>query len=178
MPTLSRVLGVRQVRGCGFRRFRRADLGSQATFLVKTVPPRLNHRGFLMARRPELQPLIDHLRQQAQVRDDIRTECAGIVAGSWFATPVRRGEDLVAAGLLMLAGHVDLDQLDHWVRVGWERTRGASVPSRTARMTPNRAVRRPETRPGLMVRHGRPPSRTVLPCLSMVIYFLSRRGNV
>jgi hypothetical protein len=28
----------------------------------------------------------------------------------------------------MLAGHVDLDELDHWVRVGWERMRGASVP--------------------------------------------------
>jgi hypothetical protein len=39
----------------------------------------------------------------------------------------RRGEDLIAAGLLMLAGHVDLDELDHWVRVGWERTHGASV---------------------------------------------------
>jgi hypothetical protein len=28
----------------------------------------------------------------------------------------------------MLAGHVDLDELDHWVRVGWERSRGVSVP--------------------------------------------------
>jgi hypothetical protein len=27
-----------------------------------------------------------------------RTECAGIIAGSWFATPARRGEDLIAAG--------------------------------------------------------------------------------
>ena len=26
-----------------------------------------------------------------------RTECAGIIAGSWFATPARRGEDLIAA---------------------------------------------------------------------------------
>jgi hypothetical protein len=25
-------------------------------------------------------------------------------------------------------GHVDLDQLDHWLRVGWERARGASEP--------------------------------------------------
>jgi len=54
---------------------------------------------------------------------DIRTECAGVIAGSWFAKPARRGEDLIAVGLLMLAGHVDLDQLDHWVRVGWERRR-------------------------------------------------------
>jgi hypothetical protein len=26
-----------------------------------------------------------------------RTECAGIIAGSWLATPTRRGEDLIAA---------------------------------------------------------------------------------
>jgi predicted Co/Zn/Cd cation transporter (cation efflux family) len=25
----------------------------------------------------------------------------------WFASPAQRGEDLIAAGLLMLAGHVD-----------------------------------------------------------------------
>lgn len=35
-----------------------------------------------MARRPELRPLIDHLREQAQRRDDIRTECAGVIVGS------------------------------------------------------------------------------------------------
>jgi hypothetical protein len=28
----------------------------------------------------------------------------------------------------MLAGDVDFDELDHWVSVGWERSRGASVP--------------------------------------------------
>jgi hypothetical protein len=27
---------------------------------------------------------------------------------------------LIAAGLLMLSGHVDLDELDHWIQVGWE----------------------------------------------------------
>jgi hypothetical protein len=64
----------------------------------------------------------------AQGRDDIRTECAGIIAGSWFADTARRGEELIAAGVLMLAGHVDLDELGHWVRVGWERRRGASNP--------------------------------------------------
>ena len=42
-----------------------------------------------------------------------KTECAGVLAGSWFANSARRGEDLIAAGLLMLAGHVDLDQLDY-----------------------------------------------------------------
>jgi hypothetical protein len=59
-------------------------------------------------------------------RDDIRTECAGVIAGSWFAGIGKRGEDLIAAGLLMLAGFVDLDELDKWLRVGWERRRGGS----------------------------------------------------
>ena len=31
-------------------------------------------------------------------------------------------------GLLMLSGHIDLDELDRWIRVGWPRRRGASVP--------------------------------------------------
>ncbi len=87
----------------------------------------LHGEALLTAQRPELQPLIDHLREVAQGRDDIRTECAGVIAGSWFAG-ARRGEELVAAGLLMLAGPVDLDELDRWVRVGWERRRGASEP--------------------------------------------------
>jgi hypothetical protein len=88
----------------------------------------LHGQALLAAKRPELQPLIDHLRVVAQGRDDIRTECAGIIAGSWFSSPARRGEELIAAGLLMLAGHVDLDELDKWVRIGWERLRGASNP--------------------------------------------------
>jgi hypothetical protein len=80
--------------------------------------------------------LIDHLREVARGRDDIRTECAGVIAGSWFAGVGKRAEELIAVGLLMLAGHVDLDQLDHWIRVGWERRRRASVPFRTAKMRP------------------------------------------
>jgi hypothetical protein len=50
------------------------------------------------------------------------------MAGSWFASGGRRGEDLIAAGLLLLAGHVDLDELDRSVRAGWERRRGSTVP--------------------------------------------------
>jgi hypothetical protein len=82
----------------------------------------------LTAKPPELQPLIDHLGEAAQGRDDIRMDCAGTIAGSWFASGARRGEELVAAGLLMLAGHVDLDELDRWLRIGWERRPGAAVP--------------------------------------------------
>jgi hypothetical protein len=88
----------------------------------------LHGEALLAAKRPELQTLIDHLRGVAQGRDDIRTECAGVIAGSWFAGAGRRGEELIAAGLLMLVGHVDLDELDRWIRIGWERRRGSTVP--------------------------------------------------
>jgi hypothetical protein len=88
----------------------------------------LHGEALLAAKRPELQPLIDDLREVAQGRDDLRAECAGTIAGSWFASAARRGEELIAAGLLMLAGHVDLDELDRWVKIGWERRRGATVP--------------------------------------------------
>ena len=94
----------------------------------QTLSAALHGEALLTARRPELQPLIDHLREAAQGRDDIRTEVAGVVAGSWFAGGGRRGEDLIAAGLLMLAGPVDLDELDRSVRSGWERRRGSTVP--------------------------------------------------
>src|SRR5215212_8173000 len=87
----------------------------------------LHGEALLTAKRPELRPLIDHLREVAQGRDDIRVECAGIIAGSWSASTARRGEDLIAAGLLMLAGPVDVDELDQWMRIGWERRRGQTV---------------------------------------------------
>jgi hypothetical protein len=94
----------------------------------QTLSSELHGEPLLMAKRPELQLLIDHLREVAQGRDDIRTECAGVIAGAWFGGIGRRGHDLIAAGLLMLAGPVDQDDLDEWIRVGWERRRGASVP--------------------------------------------------
>jgi hypothetical protein len=72
--------------------------------------------------------LIDHLREVAKGGDDIRTECAGTIAGAWFSTPIRRGEELVAAGFLMLAGYVDLDELDRWIRIGWERRSRSTIP--------------------------------------------------
>jgi hypothetical protein len=88
----------------------------------------LHGEALLTAKGPELQPLIDHLRQVAKGRDDIRTECAAVIAGWWFAGVARQGHELIAAGLLMLAGHTDLDELDKWVRVGWERRCGSTVP--------------------------------------------------
>jgi hypothetical protein len=59
--------------------------------------------------------------------DDVRTECAGTLAGAWFASNGKRGEELIAAGLLMLAGHVDLDELDRWIKIGSERRRGVTT---------------------------------------------------
>ena len=58
----------------------------------------LHGEALLTARRPKLQPLIDHLREIAQGRDDIRVDCAGVIAGSCFSSPARRGEELIAAG--------------------------------------------------------------------------------
>jgi len=59
---------------------------------------------------------------------DIRVQCAGTIAGVWSAGNARRGHDLIAAGLLMLAGPVDLDELDRRMWIGWERRRRATVP--------------------------------------------------
>jgi hypothetical protein len=42
----------------------------------QTLSAELHGEALLTARRSELQPLIDHLREVAQGRDDIRTECA------------------------------------------------------------------------------------------------------
>ena len=102
--------------------------GAGVTRLDQTLSAELHRRSPANRPTPRAATLIDHLREVAQGRDDIRTECAGVIAGSWFADAARRGEELVAVGLLMLAGHVDLDELDRWVRVGWERRGGASNP--------------------------------------------------
>ena len=46
----------------------------------QTLSAALHGEALLAAKRPELQTLIDHLRGVAQGRDDLRTECAGIIA--------------------------------------------------------------------------------------------------
>jgi hypothetical protein len=79
---------------------------------IKSCPPSSTAKRYSPPNDANSNPLIDHLREVAQGRDDIRVECAGILAGSWFSSGARRGEDLIAAGLLMLAGPVDLDELD------------------------------------------------------------------
>ena len=80
----------------------------------------------LLAQDPALQPLLNQLADLAGGHDDIRTEEAGILAGLWFAAPGRHiGHELVAAGLLILAGVTDRDQLEEAVRTGYERGRGS-----------------------------------------------------
>ena len=82
---------------------------------------RLHGEALLRAQRPELEPLMADLREIAAGRDDIRVECAGTIAGSWFGSSgTKYGHELIAAGLLLVAGPVDRDLLKQWVRTGYE----------------------------------------------------------
>lgn len=78
----------------------------------------LHGEAMLRAKRPEVLALTAELRHDP----DLVTEVAGIIAGSWFASPATAyGHELVAAGLLLLSGPVDRDQLEHWIAVGRQR---------------------------------------------------------
>ena len=82
---------------------------------------RLHGEALLHAQRPELEPLMIDLREIAAGRDDIRVECAGTIAGSWFGSPsMMYGHELIAAGLLLVSGPVDRELLKQWVRTGYE----------------------------------------------------------
>jgi hypothetical protein len=67
---------------------------------IRSSPPALHGDALLTAQRLELQQLIDHLRKAAEGRDDIRTECARVIAGGSFAGAARWGHKLIAAELL------------------------------------------------------------------------------
>jgi hypothetical protein len=100
-----------------------ANLGSMST-KDQLLSSALHGQALLLAQRPELKPLIAELREAAQGRDDIRVECAGTIAGWWFGSPATTyAHDLIAAGLLLLAGPVDGDRLEEWVQEGYERNR-------------------------------------------------------
>ena len=79
------------------------------------------------AERRNLDESIEELRQIADGRNDILAEAAGITAGFWYAWPSTHiGHELVAAGMLILAGDgrglpFDYDELERWTRVGFER---------------------------------------------------------
>jgi hypothetical protein len=76
----------------------KTDLSSQPSYWVMSTADQiqssaLHGEALLTAKRPELRPLIDHLAEQTQGRDDISMECAGVIARSRFAGSARRGED-------------------------------------------------------------------------------------
>jgi hypothetical protein len=75
----------------------------------------------------DLAASIAELRQIADGHDEVLAEAAGITAGSWYAWPATHaGHELVAAGLLIMAGGhegrpLDFEALERWTRVGFER---------------------------------------------------------
>jgi hypothetical protein len=79
------------------------------------------------AERRDFAESIAELREMAAGRDDILAETAGIEAGAWYAWPSTHvGHELVAAGMLIMAGGhdgkpLDFDELERWTRVGYER---------------------------------------------------------
>jgi hypothetical protein len=79
------------------------------------------------AERRNLDDSIAELREIADGRDGVIAEAAGITAGSWYAWPSTHvGHELVAAGLLIMAGGhdgkpLDFEALERWTRLGFER---------------------------------------------------------
>ena len=79
------------------------------------------------AEKRDLAESIAELRGIADGRDDILAEAAGITAGYWYAWPSTHiGHELIAAGMLIMAGGgngkpLDYDELERWTRVGFER---------------------------------------------------------
>jgi hypothetical protein len=79
------------------------------------------------AERRNLAESIAKLREIANGRDDILAEAAGIQAGAWYAWPSTHvGHELVAAGMLIMAGGsngkaLNYEALERWTRVGYER---------------------------------------------------------
>jgi hypothetical protein len=79
------------------------------------------------AEKRDLAQSIAEVRELAAGRDDILAEAAGIEAGAWYAWPSTHvGHELVAAGMLIMAGGhdgkpLDFEALERWSRVGCER---------------------------------------------------------
>jgi hypothetical protein len=95
----------------------------------QTFSSMLHGEAKVRAKRPELAHLVAELRELTGDRYDLRTECAGIIAGSWFARPVIMGADLIAAGLLINAGPTDIDLLRRWLTIGFARRGGMLMTS-------------------------------------------------
>lgn len=71
------------------------------------------------------QEVLDRLAEVTAGREDLRTEVAGTMAGRWFATlDGHQGAELIAAGLLILAGGTDHHRLGDIVRAAYDRAKG------------------------------------------------------
>jgi hypothetical protein len=88
---------------------------------------RLHGEALLLGQRPEVKALAAELRALSESGPDaaaLRAECAGIIAGSWFAEGIKyQGHPLIAAGLLISCGPVDNDALIEWVAEGQRRAK-------------------------------------------------------
>jgi hypothetical protein len=93
------------------------------------MPPLCTVRRFCKAQRRELDALMAHLEALANGHDDTRVEVAGNMAGAWFASPAtRQGHELIAAGLLLIAGPVDRDVLLRAVRTAMSDSKAGCRP--------------------------------------------------
>jgi hypothetical protein len=91
----------------------------------QTLASRLHGEALLAAQDERWQPLLDRLAAAAKGRDDLRAEVAGQLAETWFTQPdARIGPELIAAGLLILAGITDRGAVAEAVRIGYERSKG------------------------------------------------------
>jgi hypothetical protein len=70
---------------------------------------------------------IAELREIADGRDHVLADAAGVTAGYWYAWPSTHvGYELIAAGMLIMAGGhdgkpLDYDELERFTREGYER---------------------------------------------------------
>lgn len=93
----------------------------------QTLASEIHGTALLLAQDETLQPLVDRLTEAAGDRADLRAEVAGTIAGLWFAEPDgQKGHELIAAGLLILAGAIDRREVARWVDIGFQRGRGST----------------------------------------------------
>ena len=92
----------------------------------QTLASEIHGEALRLAQDERLQPLLEQLAAVAAGRDDLRTEVAGILAGKWWSRPTaHQGHELIAAGLLILVGVTDREEVQRWLRVGYERGKGS-----------------------------------------------------
>jgi hypothetical protein len=85
----------------------------------------LHGEALLRARRSELEPFIAELKALARGRDDIRIRMGWHHCGGLDGSPATAyGDELIAAGLLLVSGLIDRDLLLRWLRIGYERRHG------------------------------------------------------